>query len=62
MPEQTQTEMYRLAFEQSLDDAIETADEYLSRADQIEVLEEKLLRLRAGEIVAGRMPAGGLNG
>lgn len=39
-------DMYKLAFEQSLDDAIEVADEYLSRADQIAVLEEKLAELK----------------
>jgi hypothetical protein len=37
----------QLAFEQSLDDAIETGDEYLARSEMIEVLEAKIEQLRA---------------
>lgn len=38
------------AFEQSLDDAIETADEYLFRADMITVMELKLAELKEGRL------------
>ncbi len=38
---------YQLAFDQSLDDAIEAGDEYLSRADMIAVLEAKLDQLKS---------------
>lgn len=35
-----------LAFEQSIDDAIEVADAWLSRDDIVSVLELKLMRLK----------------
>lgn len=38
---------HQLAFEQSLDDAIEIGDEYLSRSAMIEVLQAKLDQLKA---------------
>lgn len=41
---------YQLAFEQSLDDAIETADEYLSRTEMIAVMEAKLTELKEGRL------------
>jgi hypothetical protein len=37
---------YQLAFDQSLDDAIEVGDEYLSRAEMIVVMEAKIEALR----------------
>lgn len=43
---------YQLAFEQSLDDAIELADEYLSRDAIIAIMEAKLAELKAERLDA----------
>lgn len=41
---------HQLAFDQTLDDAIETAEEYLTRDEMIAVLESKAAELREGRL------------